>query len=206
MVEVVPAFLENDAVILRQRFKQVRARRYHVDIMDGTFVPWKSASPSVLKGVKAHIDVHFMVDRPTQKLPALDGLAERVFVPLETVGNVSAFVEKAHALGMKAGLCINPETPFRRIARHLARIDAVVVLLVHPGRQGQPFVRRALGKIRAVRRRFPALSLLADGGVNLRTIRDVIKAGADEVVAGSAVVCAPEPQKALAELRKAASS
>lgn len=199
---ITPAFLENDDVILRQRFKQVKAKTYHVDVMDGTFVPWTSSQPSALKSVKKDIIIHFMVDRPVQKLAALKGIGGMVFVPLETVENIGRFVERAHALGLKAGLSINPETPFRTIAHHLRKLDAVVVLLVHPGRQGQPFVRRALGKIRAIRRRFPRMPIHADGGVNLRTIKDVIAAGADVLVAGSAVVHAPEPQKALEELQR----
>ena len=200
--EVVPAFLEKDPKLLRRRFSQVKSKRYHVDVMDGTFTPYRTAPASSLRGLKKRITVHFMVDRPSAKLGQLQGVAEEVIAPIESVGKVAVFVHAAHARGMRVGLSINPDTPFRRILPHLGKLDSVMVMTVNPGRQGQPFVRRALGKVRALRRRFPTLPIAVDGGVNSRTMRAIIGSGADILVIGSAIVNAADPQAELRKLQK----
>lgn len=152
---------------------------------DRTLSKWvKAGARSVILHVEA-IDTH---PHPTSPLKGEELKSSKQRIPLPLGERM-----KVRGGRVEIGLAINPETSVTRLKPFLKLIDFVLVMSVVPGAQGRPFDRRALGKIRALRRRYPRLEIAVDGGLNERTIPAVVKAGADRLVVGSAIVNAENP-------------
>ena len=168
----------------------------HFDVMDGMFVPSISFGMPVLKSIRhatgQFMDAHLMVQDPVRYVEAFkEAGADGVTVHLEACPDVKAALDKIHACGMKAGLSICPETPVSAVEPFLPQIEMLLIMSVHPGFGGQKFIPESLDKIREARQKIQAggynIDIQVDGGIYLTNVREVLDAGANIIVAGSAV-------------------
>lgn len=183
----------------------------HMDIMDGVFVPNISFGFPVMKSVaricKKPLDVHLMIVEPQKWISQVrDCGAEIMNVHQEACLHLHSCVQQIHAAGMKAGVTLCPATPVATLTDIIEDIDLVLLMSVNPGFGGQPFIRHTLKKTQELRRLIELTGSKAeieiDGGVNLRTGKELADAGADILVAGSFVFGAENPVDAINELKK----
>lgn len=171
---------------------------FHIDVMDGHFVPAISFGPLVVRTMRSltakPLDVHLMVEAPQQFVAELAAIgADRVSVHREIPGGPEPALAAIRAAGMKAGLVLNPETPPEAAAPYLALCDQVLVMTVQPGRGGQAYLPGSNAKIAALRALLqqagsPAV-IQVDGGINAKTLPQAWAAGANSFIMGSAVFC-----------------
>lgn len=167
----------------------------HIDVMDGQFVPQISYGQPVVQSLRPHstlpFDVHLMVERPEQQVDAFASAgADWITFHLEACTHSHRLVQHIHDLGKKAGISIVPSTPVSALSELLEYVDIVLVMTVNPGFGGQkliPSCVRKIGELCKIRtaRNLP-FTISVDGGVNAATLPDVVSAGADIVVSGSA--------------------
>jgi len=184
----------------------------HVDVMDGHFVPNLTIGPPVVAAINRHtdltLDCHLMMTNPGQYLDAFRRAgADWVSVHVE-VGDTAELIAQMRALGLRAGLAVNPETPFEAVEPWLGQIDHVLVMTVHPGFGGQSFMAEVLPKLRRIAATIAegglATAVEVDGGIDAATIGLVAEAGATIFVAGQAVFGQPDPAAAVHQLLDAA--
>ena len=218
-VRIAPSILTTDFGRLADQIAAAEgggADLMHLDVMDGRFVPAITFGPLVVAAVRRAtrlpIEVHLMVADPASQLaPMAEAGAERLIPHLEAAGDdeghATRLIEAIRALGCEAALAISPQTPAEALSPLLDALDGVTVMTVHPGRGGQAFLPEMLPKVTALRalldERGLSASIEVDGGVKAHNMADCITAGADTLVAGSAVYNDAEtPQHALATLRQ----
>jgi ribulose-phosphate 3-epimerase len=186
----------------------------HVDVMDGHFVPNVSIGPPVVKSLRPYsnrfFDCHLMMSEPGRYLEAFkDAGADGCTVHVE-VGGTATLIDEARSLGLRIGLAANPDTPFAAVAPFLGDIDLLLLMTVFPGFGGQSFIGDVMGKVNEARREVDsnelALDIEVDGGIDVATVPIVVEAGANVLVAGSAVFSRPDPLEAAHALRVAARS
>ncbi|MCF2681903.1 ribulose-phosphate 3-epimerase [Faecalicatena contorta] len=194
-----PSILSADFKILGEEMRKTEkngAGYIHFDVMDGLFVPSISFGIPVLASIHSAteqvMDVHLMIQEPFRYIEEFQKAgADIVTIHLEACEDVKATLDKIHACGMKAGLSICPETEAEALEPYLADVDMILVMSVHPGFGGQKFIPESLDKIRKVRdmveKREVFADIQVDGGVHLGNVREVLDAGANVIVAGSAV-------------------
>ena len=187
----------------------------HVDVMDGCFVPNITMGPLVVEAVRRStaltIDVHLMIENPDRYIPDFASAgADIITVHQEAVPHLHRTVQLIKSLGKQAGVSLNPATPVETLDVILDQLDLVLVMSVNPGFGGQAFISSALDKIRALRQRITqrglATELQVDGGIKVDNIREVVDAGADVLVAGSAVFNANDYAATITALRERAVS
>jgi ribulose-phosphate 3-epimerase len=198
-VKIAPSILSADFGRLAEEVRAVEAAGasfIHVDVMDGRFVPNITIGPLVVKAVrqatKLPIDAHLMIVEPERYVGEfVKAGADLVSVHVEASPHLHRTVQQIHAAGAKAGVVLNPHTPVESVRHVLEDVDLVLVMSVNPGFGGQSFIRSALPKIAALRAEIDRLgrevALEVDGGVAVGTVGEVVAAGADVLVAGSAV-------------------
>lgn len=194
-----PSILSADFKVLGEQMKATEengATYLHFDVMDGMFVPSISFGMPVLKSIHDAtgqvMDAHLMVQEPIRYVEAFkEAGAHIVTVHLEACEDVGATLGKIHDCGMKAGLSICPETPVSAVEPFLPQIEMLLIMSVHPGFGGQKFIPESLDKIREARQKIQAdgynIDIQVDGGIYLTNVREVLDAGANIIVAGSAV-------------------
>lgn len=194
-----PSILAADFKVLGQEMKKTEengAASIHFDVMDGMFVPSISFGMPVLASIhdatEQFMDVHLMVQEPIRYVEAFQKAgADYVTVHLEACEDVKTTLDKIHACGMKAGLAVNPETDVKELVPYLEDVEMILIMSVHPGFGGQKFIPESLDKIRAVRAMLNEKNLetdiQVDGGIYVENVREVLDAGANVIVAGSAV-------------------
>ena len=168
----------------------------HFDVMDGMFVPSISFGMPVLASIQGAgsqvMDVHLMVQEPIRHIEDFKKAgADLITVHLEACEDVKATLEKIRSCGLRVGLSICPETEGGAVRDYLKEVDMILVMSVHPGFGGQKFIPESLDKIRLIRRMADeqglSLDIEVDGGIYLSNVREVLEAGANVIVAGSAV-------------------
>jgi ribulose-phosphate 3-epimerase len=174
------------------------------DIMDGLFVPPQSIESSDIVAAKPdfEFDVHLMVRHPESLFNAFSlAGARRLTYHYEAVNHAADWVPYIKRLGLEAGLALNPETEWQSVTPALAReLDIVLLLSVHPGYYGKPFLPEVLEKAKKLRETYPDLLLGMDGGIKEANICDVARTGVDEICVGSAIFSADDPAAAYRRL------
>lgn len=196
---LAPSILSADFNILGSQMKLTEengAEYLHFDVMDGRFVPSISFGIPVLKSIHGTteqvMDVHLMIQEPVRYVEAFkDAGADILTVHLEACEDIRATIAKIRECGMKAGLSVCPETGIKEVEALLEEIDMLLIMSVHPGFGGQKFLPESLGKIRTARKMAESqglnLDIQVDGGISQSNVREVLEAGVNVVVAGSAV-------------------
>ena len=215
-VRIAPSILSADFAALGDAVATVErggADLIHVDVMDGHFVPNITIGPPVVSALRriAHVplDVHLMIDNPDAYIEAFAHAgASMISVHVEVLPHLDRTVTLIKSLGVKAGVVLNPSTPVALLEEIAGEVDYVLVMSVNPGFGGQTFIRRSESKVRAVRSLLDRLGNPApveiDGGIDLQNVGTVVAAGAEIIVAGSAIFKTPDPARATRDLRAAA--
>jgi ribulose-phosphate 3-epimerase len=194
-IEIVPSILSADAGRLAEQVREAEAAgadRIQVDVMDGHFVPNLTFGPLVVEAVRKAtalpVEAHLMVERPELFLEAFaKSGATLIEVQVEATTSLYRTVQTIKELGAKAGVAINPATPVDALAEILPYIELVNVMTVEPGFGGQKFIPHSPEKIRRVRGLGEGFEIEVDGGIDARTARLVVEAGATVLVAGNSV-------------------
>ena len=196
---LAPSILAADFNNLGEEMKKTErngALYIHFDVMDGMFVPSISFGMPVLKSIhdttEQIMDAHLMVQEPIRYIEAFkEAGADIVTIHLEACENVEETIAKIRECGMKVGLSICPETSEKEVEHLLSKVDMLLVMSVHPGFGGQKFIPESLDKILAIRKMITEqglnVDIQVDGGIYLTNVREVLDAGANIIVAGSAV-------------------
>jgi ribulose-phosphate 3-epimerase len=185
----------------------------HVDVMDGHFVPNITIGPPVVKSIKrvatVPLDVHLMIEDPDRYIEAFAAAgAAMLSVHVEVLPHLHRTIHAIKALGVKAGVVLNPSTPVMMIEEVAGDVDFVLVMSVNPGFGGQTFIPRSESKVREVRALLDRVRSQApveiDGGIDRHNVARVVAAGARVIVAGSAVFHTADPAQAVRDLKAAA--
>ena len=213
MVKIAPSILSADFAKLGEEIKDVElggADYIHVDVMDGHFVPNITIGPLIVEAIrpitKLPLDVHLMIENPDSYIEAFANAgADYITVHVEACKHLHRTIALIKSLGVKAGVVLNPATPVSTIQHVIKDIDMVLLMSVNPGFGGQSFIPEVLPKIRSVKEMAdqfnPTLEIEIDGGVNVETAKLCVEAGANVLVAGSAVYNQADRKKAIEAIR-----
>lgn len=210
---IAPSILAADFCNLEKDIKMINESEsdyLHVDVMDGVFVPAISFGQSIVnqmnKVCTKPLDIHLMIVDPDRYISdfAKEGV-EFITVHLEVCNHLHRTIQLIKSHGIKAGVAINPHTPVNLLEDVLEDLDLVCIMSVNPGFGGQKFIYQALNKIKALKEMITTRNLgtliEVDGGVGLQNAQSVLAAGADILVAGSAVFKADAPSETIAKLK-----
>jgi ribulose-phosphate 3-epimerase len=209
-VLISPSILASDFARLGEEVRDVEsagADWIHVDVMDGHFVPNITIGPAVVRALRkvtrVPLDVHLMITDPWQYADAfLDAGADVLTFHAELGGDALGLIRKVKARGRRAAMSLNPDTPLTKVEPFLAELDMVLVMSVFPGFGGQEFMPEVLAKVRRLRGELGYAGLVEmDGGINLATLPLCARAGADVLVAGTAIFKEPDRKAVIASFR-----
>jgi len=212
-VKLAPSILSADFGKLAEQLSAVEAAgadMIHVDVMDGHFVPNLTIGPFVVKWLKKYtnlpLDVHLMISQPQDFLEAfIDAGAKRISFHLEAAPHPDYLLRLMHNFEIEAGLAINPQTPVNHIIPFLDKLDFVIIMSVNPGFARQAFMPEVLPKVTELKKVLAAVKAAGevevDGGISSKNASLLSAAGADVLVAGSAIFGQPDIKKAVQDIR-----
>ncbi len=213
---IAPSILSADFANLQRDIEMINnseADWFHVDVMDGVFVPNISFGFPVIAAAKKYakkpFDVHLMIVQPDQYIAEFAKAgADIITVHYEACTHLHRTIQLIKSVGCKVGVALNPHTPVSLLKDVLHDLDLVLVMSVNPGFGGQKFIPQTLHKVAELKRMAqeinPNLYIEVDGGVGIQNIAALVEAGANALVAGNAVFGAPDPVKMISELKNVA--
>jgi ribulose-phosphate 3-epimerase len=217
-IRIAPSILSANFAALGDEIRKVEAagaQLIHVDVMDGHFVPNITIGPPVVKSIrkttKLPLDVHLMISDPDKYIPAFaDAGANILTVHAEATVHLDRTLNFIRSQKLGVGVSINPATPISNVQHALGLADMLLIMTVNPGFGGQKFIPYTLEKIREARQvienRAYRCVIEVDGGIDTETVPDVVRAGAEVLVAGSAIFHAPDPARKIKEMLEIAAS
>ena len=208
-IMIAPSLLSADFSRLAEEIRDVEKAgcdALHIDVMDGHFVPNLTIGPLVVSAIrkvtKLPLDVHLMIDTPSRYVAEFRKAgADWITVHVEAEKNVRGVLQLIKASGAKAGISLRPKTAVETLSPYLPDLDLILVMSVEPGFGGQSFMPEMMGKVKALRPKFQGL-ISVDGGIGAGNASQALEAGADILVAGSAVFGKADRAKAIREFRE----
>lgn len=210
---ISPSILSSDFGNLREEIKRVERCNIdsiHIDVMDGIFVPNITIGPVVIASVrnstKIPFETHLMIRHPDRYIKSFaQAGSDMIIVHCESDHNIKKTIKAIRSYGKKAGISINPETDFDSVKKYMQYVDLLLVMSVHPGFGGQKFIPSTLKKIKRasdyIKKNRYKVRIAIDGGINLETGKSAVAAGADELIAGSAIFNSKSISKTIKEFR-----
>ena len=215
MIYIAPSLLAADFSNLAQdieRIRQAGANYLHLDVMDGVFVPNISFGPPVIESIrkktKLFFDVHLMIKHPQRYIDNfVKAGADSITIHYESTSRPRDAIMKIKDHDVKAGIAISPNTPYEAVLPYLDIVDMVLVMTVEPGFGGQPMIPETLQKVRAIKNYVDEheikVNIEVDGGITAENVHLALDAGANVIVAGSAIFRSKTPSKVIKQMREA---
>jgi len=208
MIEIIPAIIPKNLQEIEEKIKLVEpyVNWVQLDVMDGEFVDNKTwNNPNDLKKIKTSLklEAHLMINNPEEMIDDwINSGLKRIIIHYEATNKHKEIIEKVKETRLEIGLAINPETSIEVIDEFIKDINLVLIMSVHPGFGGQDFLNESVDKIRQLRERYKNVNIEVDGGVNLETASNIIQAGANILISGSAIFKSNNIEQTIKQLRK----